>query len=158
MHYIFNKMKYLIILTIIVLIIFFFFGVFSPLKNQLEESLYKNFEESVSIIEMNVENKLKNYKEGAESLSSRTMIKNKLAEHKAGNLSLEELRVYTQDKYVDGVKILDNIVAAFRISKGNTIASWGEKELIFFSENINYDNQTTELKFLKKDFLIVINS
>jgi diguanylate cyclase (GGDEF)-like protein len=158
MHYIFNKIKYLIIVTIIVLIIFFFFGVFYPLKHQLESSLYKNFEESVLITEINVENKLKNYKEGAESISSRTMIKNKFAEYKAGDLSLKGLRVYTQDKYVDGVKVLDNIVAAFRISEGKMIASWGEKELNFFSENINYDNQITEIKLLKKDCLIVINS
>ncbi len=74
MHYIFNKMKYLIALTIIVLILFFYFGVFSPLKSQLEESLNQNFNNSVSITEINVENKLNNYKEGEESLSSRTMI------------------------------------------------------------------------------------
>ncbi|MDZ7672855.1 MAG: GGDEF domain-containing protein [Halanaerobiales bacterium] len=151
-------MKYLIILTIVVLIIFFFFGVFSPLKTQLEESLNQNFKNSVSITEINVENKLKRYKEGAESLSSRTMIKNKLAEYKEGELSLQELRDYTQDKYSDGAKVLENIVSAFRISEGKIIAEWGEKELDDFSKNINYDNQTTELMLLKENSLIVINS
>jgi hypothetical protein len=123
-------MKYLIIFTVIVLILFFYFGVFSPVKTQLEESLNQNFKNSVSITEINVENKLKRCKEGAESLSSRTMIKNKLAEYKAGDLSLQELRGYTQDKYVDGVKVLENIVSAFRISEEEIIASLGEKELM----------------------------
>lgn len=158
MYYIFNKIKYLIILTVVVLIIFFYFGVFSPLKTQLEESLNQNFKNSALITEMNVENKLKRYKEGGESLSSRTMIKNKLAEYKAGKLSLQELKNYTQDKYVDGVKVLDNIVAAFRISEERIIASWGGKELNTFGENINYDNHTTKLKLLKEDCLIVIKS
>jgi hypothetical protein len=58
------------------------------------------------------------------------MTKNKLAEYKAGDLSLQELRGYAQDKYVDGVKVLENIVSAFRISEEEIIASLGEKELM----------------------------
>lgn len=158
MYYIFNKMKYLIIITVIVLIIFFYFGVFSPLKNQLEKSLNQNFNNSVTITEMNIENKLKNYKEGAESLSSRTMIRNKLTEYQEEELSLEELQVYTQDKYVDGVKVLDNTVAAFRISEGKTIANWGEKALNDFNEEIEYNNQATEIDILTEECLIIINS
>lgn len=158
MHYIFNKMKYLIIFTIIVLIIFFYFGVFSPLKTELEASLNQNFENSVSITEINVENKLSRYIEGAESLSSRTMIRNQLANYKEGNTSLQELKNYTQAKYSDGAKVLDNIVAAFRVSEEIVIASWGKTERNIFKDNIDYDNQTTEIKILNDEGLIVINS
>ncbi|SDH02468.1 GGDEF domain-containing protein [Halanaerobium congolense] len=158
MHYIFSKMKYLIITTVVVLIIFFYFGVFSPLKTELEESLNQNFKNSVSITEINVENKFSRYKEGAESLSSRTMIRNKLKEYNEKDISLQELKDYTQAKYSDGVKVLENIVSAFRITEGEVIANWGEKDFEIFSSYINYDNQTTEIKILQDNYFIIINS
>ncbi|MGM0640924.1 MAG: GGDEF domain-containing protein [Thermotogota bacterium] len=145
-------------MTVIFLILFFYFGVFSPLKNELEDSLNQNFKNSVSITEMNVENKLKRYKEGAESLSSRTMIKNKLAEYKDGEISFQELRDYTKEKYIDGIKVLENVVAAFRISEGETIVSWEEKKVNTLINNITYNNQTTELIFLIEECLVVLNS
>ncbi|PTX14784.1 diguanylate cyclase (GGDEF) domain-containing protein [Halanaerobium congolense] len=158
MHYIFSKMKYLIITTVVVLIIFFYFGVFSPLKTELEESLNQNFKNFVSITEINVENKFSRYKEGAESLSSRTMIRNKLEEYNEKDISLQELKDYTQAKYSDGVKVLENIVSAFRITEGEVIANWGEKDFEIFSSYINYDNQTTEIKILQDNYFIIINS
>jgi diguanylate cyclase (GGDEF)-like protein len=151
-------MKYLIITTVVVLIIFFYFGVFSPLKTELEESLNQNFKNSVSITEINVENKFSRYKEGAESLSSRTMIRNKLEEYNEKDISLQELKDYTQAKYSDGVKVLENIVSAFRITEGEVIANWGEKDFEIFSSYINYDNQTTEIKILQDNYFIIINS
>lgn len=158
MRHVFSKMKYLIIATIIVLILFFYFGVFSPLEAELEKSLNQNFQSTVSILEINVENELNRYKEGAESLSSRTMIRNELAEYKNGEVSFHELQNYTQEKYSDGVKVLKNIIAAFRVSENKIIASWGEKEINSYEEFINYNNTTTEIKILKKDFLVLINS
>ncbi|WP_176760104.1 GGDEF domain-containing protein [Halanaerobium congolense] len=151
-------MKYLIITTVVVLIIFFYFGVFSPLKTELEESLNQNFKNFVSITEINVENKFSRYKEGAESLSSRTMIRNKLEEYNEKDISLQELKDYTQAKYSDGVKVLENIVSAFRITEGEVIANWGEKDFEIFSSYINYDNQTTEIKILQDNYFIIINS
>jgi len=151
-------MKYLIITTVVVLIIFFYFGGFSPLKTELEESLNQNFKNSVSITEINVENKFSRYKEGAESLSSRTMIRNKLKEYNEKDISLQELKDYTQAKYSDGVKVLENIVSAFRITEGEVIANWGEKDFEIFSSYINYDNQTTEIKILQDNYFIIINS
>lgn len=158
MRHVFSKMKYLIIATIIVLILFFYFGVFSPLEAELEKSLNQNFQSTVSILEINVENELNRYKEGAESLSSRTMIRNELSEYKNGEVSFHELQNYTQEKYSDGVKVLKNIIAAFRVSENKIIASWGEKEINSYEEFINYNNTTTEIKILKKDFLVLINS
>ena len=158
MHYILSKMKYLSILTVIILIIFFYFGVFSPLETELEASLNENFNNSVSITELNVENKLNRYKEGAESLSSRTMIKNKFADYKEGNTSLQKLKNYTQDKYTDGAKVLENIVSAFRISENLIIASWGDKDLNNFRDYINYDSQAAEIKILEDELYFLVNS
>ena len=158
MKQVFSKMKYLIIAIIIVLIIFFYFGVFAPLEAELEKNLNQNFQNTVSILEINVENELKRYKEGAESLSSRTMIKNELAGYRDGEVSFQELQDYTQAKYSDGARILENIIAAFRISEEKLIASWGEKEIDTYEDLINYNNTTTEIKVFKNDCLVLINS
>ena len=121
MNRIFKKINYLIFMTIIILILFFYFGVFAPLKNKLEITLKNNFMKTVSITEMNIENEFSRFIEGGESLSSRTMIKNKLEEYKSREITFKELKEYTKDKYNDGAKILENIVVAFRLTDNQII-------------------------------------
>jgi len=125
MNRVFKKINYVAFITIIILILFFYYGVFAPLKSELETTLYKNFESTVSITEINVENKLSRFIEGSESLSSRSMIRNEIQNYKSGNISLLELQNYTKDKYSDGVKVLDNIVSASRVTDNRVIASGG---------------------------------
>jgi len=158
MDKIFKKIKFLIFITIITLILFFYFWVFSPLKTELEITLNKNFESTVSITEMNVENKFSRFIEGAESLSSRSMIRNKIESYKLEEVSFLELQNYTADKYSDGVKVLDNIVAAFRVTDEQIIARWGNQELEDYKEYIDYNNQETGIKIIKSECLILINS
>ncbi|MCF8002188.1 MAG: GGDEF domain-containing protein [Halanaerobiales bacterium] len=86
------------------------------------------------------------------------MIKNRLAEYKKGELSLQELRDYTQPKYSDGAKVLENIVSAFRVAEGEIIANWGKKDVNNFEDYINYDNQTTAIKIFEDGGLIIVNS
>ena len=155
---VFNKLKYLIIFAIIILLIFFYFFVFQPLSSELESTLDQNFKNSVSIIELNVENEFSRFKEGAESLSSRTMIKNELAAYQAGEVSFEELQDYTADKYADGAEVLDNVIAAFRITEAEVVTAWGGKELRDYRQYFSYDNPATELTFIEDQCLLLVNS
>ena len=155
---IFNKIKYLTVITIIILIIFFYFFVFQPLRNELEARLDDNFKNSVSIIELNVENKFSRFKEGAVSLSSRTMIKNELESYQAGEVSFQELQDYTADKYADGTEVLDSVLAAFRITEEELVTAWGEKELSDYTQFFSYDNFDTELTVIRDQCIVLINS
>jgi diguanylate cyclase (GGDEF)-like protein len=67
--------------------------------------------------------------EGAKSLSSRTMIRKAIAEYLDGERSLEELKAYTEDKYIDGVESLDNITYAERIVGEESIAKYNKANL-----------------------------
>ena len=158
MNRVFKKINYVAFITIIILILFFYYGVFAPLKSELETTLYKNFESTVSITEINVENKLSRFIEGSESLSSRSMIRNEIQNYKSGNISLLELQNYTKDKYSDGVKVLDNIVSASRVTDNRVIAQWGDKSLQDFTHLVEFNNTDTEIKVIQSECLVLINS
>lgn len=158
MRKVFSKMKYLIIATIIVLIVFFYFGVFAPLSTELEDSLNENFQNTVSILEINAENELKRYIEGAESLSSRTMIRNELSRYQGGEISFQELQDYTQDKYSDGAGVLENIFSAFRVTEDKVVASWGDEDISSYEEFMNFSIEDTEIKILENNNLALVNT
>lgn len=129
-----------------------------PLKLELESALEENFHNLVSISEINFENKLNRYLEGASSLSSRTMIKNELANYLQGEISLEELRNYTQSKYADGAEVLHHAYAAYRTSGDQIIAHWGENKLEFI-KSFNFDEEAdADLNFSRDHKYVVVKS
>jgi diguanylate cyclase (GGDEF)-like protein len=154
-----KKIAVTTIVAVFIIIIFFYFGVFSPLKDELENSLQHNFLNKISINEVRIENRFDRYIEGTKSLSSRTMIKNKLNSYYNNQISFDELHNYTQSKYVDGVKALDNILAAYRITKDNKIvAQFGEFNLEKIKQS--FDNSSSQLKInlIEDKSLVIINS
>lgn len=146
-----------IFITMIIIFLFSYFAVFYPLKNELENSLENNFLNKVSISEISIENRLERYKEGTKSISSRTMIKNKLNRYNNGEISLKELEEYTQSKYIDGVKALDNVLAAFRIADRKIIAKYGDID--FKNIASNYDNSSNKrvINLINKNSSALIN-
>src|SRR6056297_207982 len=124
MKNLFNLLTVSIILILVILIFLFYIGVFEPLRNELEETAIENFRNTVSIAEINIENFLNRCIEGTESISSRTMIKNKLNLYSINQISLQEIKDYTGSKYIDGAEVLHNIIKAVRISNNKVIADF----------------------------------
>ncbi|MGM0410867.1 MAG: GGDEF domain-containing protein [Bacillota bacterium] len=143
---------------IIITAIFFYWGVFSPLRSELQTSLRRELQRSVTITENNVENTFNRFIEGAESLSSRTMIKNKLAQYLKGEISLNELKDYTDKKYEDGARVLDNVVGAFRITDNKVITEWGSKDFNEFKQELKFNNKKTQITILKDKLYFIVNS
>ncbi len=129
-----------------------------PLENELESALNENFQNLVSISEISFENKLSRYIEGASSLSSRTMIKNKLADYVMGEVSIEELKRYTQQKYADGAKTLEHAGSAYRISRDKIIAHWGAENLELINRLNFAKNGNIDLKISSDDKYVIIKS
>jgi diguanylate cyclase (GGDEF)-like protein len=90
------------------------FFIYLPLNDALETSLVDNFNQMSTLNYSALQNSLNRGIEGSRSLTSRTMIKNAIEEYYNGQLDLEELKNYTQPKYYDGAKALQNIVLAQR--------------------------------------------
>ncbi|MFW6001217.1 MAG: GGDEF domain-containing protein [Halanaerobium sp.] len=129
-----------------------------PLKVELENALEDNFHNLVSISEINFENKLNRYIENAESLSSRTMIKNELDRYVEGEISLEEVRNYSQAKYADGAEALHHANSAYRISNDRIISYWGEEQIKVINNFDFSEEKDIEIKIGKNDEYVIIKS
>ena len=101
-----------------------FFLVYQPMQAELMNSLTDVFRQVSRTNCYVIENIIERCIEGSKSLSSRTMIKNAIGEYRSGQMSLEELKIYTQAKYEDGASAIDHIALAQRIVDGNVVASY----------------------------------
>lgn len=137
MNKLFNELKNIFAVIIIIIIFLSYFGVYLPLKNELEDSIHQNFRNLVSISEMNLENHLNRAAEGAAGLSSRTMIRNEIEKYKNGAITLQQLQQYTQPKYEDGASVLKHLLAAYRFVDDRLIAHQGGDYLTLI-RNFNF--------------------
>ena len=159
MKKLFNLLTLTIIIILVILVFLFYFGVFNPLRSELEQAAIENFKNTVSITEINIENFLDRCIEGTESLSSRTMIKNKLILYRNNKIGLQEIRDYTETKYIDGTKVLDNIIKALRVSDNEKIAEFECEKIDSVNlKKYRTDRSETTVELIMKDNIIVVNS
>lgn len=74
---------------LLIILIFSYFLIFNPLYKALEETLLENFVYISETNKVSFEHILERGLENANSISSRTMIKNKIIEYKDGIINLE---------------------------------------------------------------------
>jgi|GEM_PF-1280575 len=119
-----NRVIITTVISVILTVIFIYLIIFIPMKMELQHSLIDNFHRNghtnFHVIEASVSRAV----EGANSLSSRTMIKMAIEKYLDGRIDLEELRRYTDSKYTDGAKALKNTIYAERIVDGLSIAKY----------------------------------
>lgn len=108
------------------LVVFSF--VYLPLRNALKESIRSNFSQVSYANYHALQNIFQRGTEGARSLSSRTMIKEALVSYRTGTMDMEELKAYTQLKYRDGAKALENLRVAERLVNGLSIARFASSD------------------------------
>ncbi|MGM0500452.1 MAG: GGDEF domain-containing protein [Bacillota bacterium] len=158
MNRLFNKLKNLFALIIILIIFVSYFGVYIPLKSELEDSLHQGFKNMVSNAEITLENHLNRAVEGAASLSSRTMIRRELEKYKAGEITFGELQEYTQLKYKHGASIQDHLLAAYRLVDGRILAHYGREYSSLLDNNNFLDSEADDLIITADQRYIIINS
>ena len=108
-------------LTIIVLLAVVF--LYIPLEKDLERNMLDQFSYMVELAEYSADQYMQSNIESAKSISSRTMIREKIVQFQSGNIELDELIEYTEPRYADGIDALDQLAGAVRITNGNIIAS-----------------------------------
>ena len=119
-----KRIKIIIVVLIAGWTLFGYFAIYFPMKTELKNNLYQyNLEISNTKFTAFSAN-VKKSEEGARSLSSRTMIRDKIVSYQNGSVNLDELRDYTQPKYLDGVKALDDVVAAARYVNHDIVAEF----------------------------------
>ncbi len=121
-----KRARILMLVSVAALSAFIFFFIYSPMMSELQNTMYLNVAEVSMSKYSSVQNAVQGAVMGSVSLSSRSAIRDKTADYKNGNVSLDDLVSFTQPKYVDGASVLDNVVFAQRIVDGQAIASYEE--------------------------------
>ncbi len=97
-----------------------------PLKMHFQAEQENYFLNDLKLKAVSNEHILSNYVSMAESLGSRTVIRQKLFDYHQGKTSLEELSLFTGPKFADGASVLKDVVGAARyLPDGTCIATWG---------------------------------
>lgn len=147
-----------VILLLLSLIITYFM-VYQPLHNALRQSALDNFELLATAKYQTIYNQVDRSVEGSMSLSSRTMIREKIYEYKMGLVSFEELVEYTDPKYSDGVDALDRVYYAVRLVDQKPISIQGDVNFEF-DDLSSIDGQALTYSYMKvnqKDVVRVIS-
>ena len=119
-----RRTRILMLVSVVSISIFIYFFIYSPMMAQLENSIYMNVSEISMSKHSSIQNAVQGSVIGSVSLSSRSAIRDKIAEYKNGAATLDELKSFTQPKYADGAAVLDNIVFAQRIVDGQAVADY----------------------------------
>lgn len=156
-----NRTKLMIIYTVIILSLLAYFGILSPMKEQLRHSTLENFVQLASSKYQTLENTINRSIEGAKSVSSRTMIKNKITEYLRHDVTINELKNYTQPKYEAGAKVLHHLMVAERLVNRQNIARYENPRYSTYP-SCNLDQQIDNLsmyieRFQEKTILRVIS-
>ncbi|MTI70629.1 MAG: GGDEF domain-containing protein [Firmicutes bacterium] len=127
-----NLIIFIVVSVILTTILFYI-----PIKNAFIDKGIKDLENKINLQATNIEHKLELYDKLIHSVTSRTFIKEKLFMYYNKKISLDELRLFTQYKFEDGVDIYENLIAAKRHSfDGLKIATYGDLK-VFNKFNTN---------------------
>ncbi len=159
MRSLFKNLKITITFLSIIFLIFFYFGVFNPLKNELEETLKTNFQDKVYSSELYFESCLNRFIDDSRVLSDRKMIKNKLEEYYFNNTTYQEIREYTQNKYSDASSSLKYLISSYRFTNNKLVAYWGIDTFDFINKLNFSQDKNIEYKILDKNgYKLIIKS
>lgn len=151
MRSLFKNLKITIAFLSIIFLIFFYFGVFNPLKNELEKTLKTNFKDKVYSSELYFESCLNRFIDDSRVLSDRKMIKDKLEEYYFKNTNYQEIREYTQNKYSDASSSLKYLLSSYRFANNNLVAHWGIDNFDFINKVNFSQDKDIEYKILDKN-------
>lgn len=97
--------------------------------DNMEQRVISNYKSELLILAAEVNNKVLISQEKVKALSSRTMIRQQLFAYINGEISLAELRDYTQPKYRDGAAVYSNLLLARRTTlDGRVVAEYLQRE------------------------------
>lgn len=144
------------LIVTLVLMSFLIIGVVHfPMHQELEKETANNFKLEARLNMQILEQYIDLCLLGAESLASRSAIRDIAVEYHEGRVSWEEMQEFIQPRYMDGLSAMRYIVGAARIIDGNVAVSFGEPGLTK-SEYINvpqeerfvliHESQTMSLK------------
>ncbi len=98
---------------------------YRPLYGAFRNLTLDNFLLSATAVSDGANGYVERCKEGAASLSSRTMIKKAILAYRRGEMSFENLEAFTLDPYREGVTVLSELIGVVRVVDGRVLVREG---------------------------------
>lgn len=118
---------------------------YKPLYGAFRNLTLDNFILSASAVSDGAKGYVERCKEGAASLSSRTMIKKAILSYRQGEISFENLGIYTEEPYREGIKVLSELVGVVRVVDGRILIQEGTRFPV--KPETTFGVQDIELRF-----------
>lgn len=116
MNQIFKRLRIAILIFIVLITIFIFFGIYRPITIELEKEVLNNYELVTHNKYLVFKEFVKEARDNAASLSSRTGIRDMLSDYLDGKVTFEELIDYSSPRYNDGASVIENLKSTARIT------------------------------------------
>lgn len=127
-------------------------GIFIPMEREIEMNLLNNFNLLSETKKNAFMSAIDRSIQGAKSLSSRTVIRNKIVEYLQGEVSFEELQKFTSDKYLDGVRAIDDVVYSVRVVENKVVIGfYTDPNIAVTINDTNFDDQVAYELFVEND-------
>lgn len=152
---VYKQIRLTILVFMVILSLFIFIAIYRPLKKELDNMVMENYQ----LITQNKHQVLKEYvkkgRDSAASLSSRSVIRDMLADYLEGKVSFEELKEFTAPRYNDGAAVIENLRSALRVTlDGQIIHAIGSDESLIDFIQLEKEELFIEYK-PEEDFLFV---
>lgn len=121
-----RKNRILISILVLLVSLGMYFILFMPEHHTLKDVTLENFYYVSDAKYENINNVIISNVESTEFMSSRTVIKNAIADYIDGLISFRELYDFSYDKYEDGYEVMEYVVEALRIVDGQILLDLGE--------------------------------
>ena len=154
----YSRIRLSILLFFIVISMFAFIGIYKPLKEELETGVLNNFQNLTYNKHLIFEDKIKNDRYNALSLSSGTGIEDTMYKYLEGEVTLSEIQEITSNHYSGNYETIneeDELKLIARVARdGQLIYKVGDEDGAL--DLINWDKEKlTSTYVADKDFVIV---
>ncbi|OJF75611.1 MAG: hypothetical protein BKP49_11250 [Treponema sp. CETP13] len=144
------------ILILILSIVFILLGIYLPMRNIILRNNIANFNNAATNITQIFKNEIEKNIQGSKSLSSRSAIRDKIAEYEDNKITFNELAGFSKQKYKDGIDVLDNLLSAQRIINGKTLIHIINNNHDNFAVSNNLNSKTIIYTIYKNDSTYVL--
>lgn len=144
-------------MAIIIIATLYYNFVFKNLERVIKSQDEHKFVSHMQMKAMCLDNALSKYILGTKSISSRTAIRQNIIEFKHGAISINELKKYTNPKYIEGINALEDVIMAKRYVNSQIVAQVGECK-IADAEVLLKDSTQKQIKigFLLKNSMSLV--
>lgn len=144
-------------LSFVLSFLLFYLTIYIPSQKVYKSKLDVEFSKDMKLESFLIDAAIQKAIEGARSMSSRTMIRNKIVDYNNGVINFLELKEYSTPKYIDGVKALDDCVYAARYVNNQLLV---EHNNASFQPDIDFISDTSiheiSTKISNNDSLLII--